>query len=77
MLVVALGDLGDRYVELRGDEVDAFIDEAVTGFPDATPPSYGIAAVPLAAASDAERLASPIDHVSVRSAREPLIEGWV
>jgi hypothetical protein len=43
MLVVALGDLGDRYVELRGDEVDA--------------------AVPLAAALDAERLASPIDHM--------------
>jgi hypothetical protein len=41
MLVVALGDLGDRYVELRGDEVNAFIDEAVTGFPDATPPSNG------------------------------------
>jgi hypothetical protein len=44
LLVVALGDLGERFVELRGDEVDAFISAVIS--PDAETSFYGTAAVP-------------------------------
>lgn len=48
LLVVRLHDLGDDYVELHGDEVDAFLAAAIC--PDATS-SGGTASVPRVAAS--------------------------